>query len=997
MLYTVSAIYDYSLECIVLKLYNNDSGMLETYYDYQFKPYFYTKEKQKFEGIVKQEQVELYDALNDEKVIVWKVTCKNQETISKFNNKSPEVIAWENHIKPYMRYIYDTNTKMGMPYVRESGALVFNGSPEAEKRVKELTDLVNPESFNKVICEQMARLLEYPAPIFKRVSLDIEVWSEGQKMPSSSAANLPVICVGMQTNTGERYAYVLIQEDKPFSCPKDATIFWFSDEAELLRAVFAKGNEFPFIVTFNGDDFDLPYLMNRALRLGVPMSEIPITFKEKEKISNWNNAVHIDLYKFFSIKSMQNYAFQQKYKNISLDEISLALIKKGKLKGDHEWVNDMTYNELLTYCLNDALLTMELTTYSDNVVMNLILVLARLSYMPMEQVSRKPISQWIRSFIYYEHVKKNMLIPRSEDIIAMKGTTTTTALIKGKKYKGAIVVNPVSGFHFNVKVGDFASLYPSIIKNWNLGYATVNCPHGQLIQKMSNDTKRFIWVMLHSILQNKELNIQCHQENLMKLMKNIENETENITKITEVKTNPSSINVNEKIITNIWELLHSGLNERKTVLNIEPNLKPTQFVEINEENIQENGKIENEKNFENDLLSLKVHNANDVEILMSELLRYTTLAAEKTSKEEIFILLLEKWIGKNYSYFVPIVTELNIIYECYSHKVANMQHWICTKNRAVESQLIGVLKDLRVKSYKKKAKDKTNPHKAWYSVSEQAIKVICNASYGVFGDDSFVLYCPPMPEYVTGIGRWIITQTIQHGQELGLNIIYGDTDSIFIKNPDPKVLDELLAWAKKNFDIDFELDKEYRYACLSARKKNYFGVLKDGTVDVKGLTGKKKHTPQIIKTPFEETKKLLAQVNTEEDILVAKKAILKSVKTTYLKLKTRTFGDMENLAFHVTASRDVEDYDGDPQHIKAAKQLKASGVDVGEGSDISFVKTKDKAKVKPTKLAKPDDIDITKYTEFLKSTFIQILEPLGLDWDRDILGICVMDRFLTPE
>jgi len=131
MLYTVSAIYDYSLECIVLKLYNNDSGMLETYYDYQFKPYFYTKEKQKFEGIVKQEQVELYDALNDEKVIVWKVTCKNQETISKFNNKSPEVIAWENHIKPYMRYIYDTNTKMGMPYVRESGALVFNGSPEA--------------------------------------------------------------------------------------------------------------------------------------------------------------------------------------------------------------------------------------------------------------------------------------------------------------------------------------------------------------------------------------------------------------------------------------------------------------------------------------------------------------------------------------------------------------------------------------------------------------------------------------------------------------------------------------------------------------------------------------------------------------------------------------------------------------------------------------------------------------------------------------------------
>src|SRR5208337_4776503 len=143
-------------------------------------------------------------------------------------------------------------------------------------------------------------------------------------------------------------------------------------------------------------------------------------------------------------------------------------------------------------------------------------------------------------------------------------------------------------------------------------------------------------------------------------------------------------------------------------------------------------------------------------------------------------------------------------------------------------------------------------HKAWYSVSEQAIKVICNASYGVFGDEDFVLYCPPMPEYVTGIGRWIITNTIKHGQEAGLLVIYGDTDSIFIKNPQEEVLQELFAWAEKEYDITFELDKDYRYVCLSHRKKNYFGVFKDGKVDVKGLTGKKKHTPQIIKTPFEE-------------------------------------------------------------------------------------------------------------------------------------------------
>ena len=594
-----------------------------------------------------------------------------------------------------------------------------------------------------------------------------------------------------------------------------------------------------------------------------------------------------------------------------------------------------------------------------------------------------------------------MLIPRSEDIIAMKGTTTTTALIKGKKYKGAIVVNPVAGFHFNVKVGDFASLYPSIIKNWNLGYATVNCKCGALWKQiMLYTTERVIYRELHKCLR---CNNQCQVEEKMKQMLNINKDVKNIQQNGDLNTQKKPSLFNE---IPIKSQCLTQKNENENNKGIKNFVMPIQNMGENEqenmpEEIGEKCEIDMKDGQNlNELPSLTPEetNARDAALMTNEPLKYIiSMETKYQERKEIILQHLLRKIGTNCNCCVQIVTELFTAYECYSHKVANMQHWICTKNRAVESQLIGVLKDLRVKSYKKKAKDKTNPHKAWYSVSEQAIKVICNASYGVFGDDTFVLYCPPMPEYVTGIGRWIITQTIKHGQELGLNIIYGDTDSIFIKNPPQEVLDELLAWAKKNFDIDFELDKEYRYACLSARKKNYFGVLKDGTVDVKGLTGKKKHTPKIIKYPFEETKKLLAQVNTEADILVAKKAILKLVKSTYLKIKTRNFGDMENLAFHVTASKDVEDYDGDPQHIKAAKLLKAAGQDIGEGSDISFVKTKDKLKVKPTKLAKPDDIDITKYNEFLKSTFIQILEPLGLDWDHDILGICVMDRFLTSE
>jgi DNA polymerase I len=132
---------------------------------------------------------------------------------------------------------------------------------------------------------------------------------------------------------------------------------------------------------------------------------------------------------------------------------------------------------MAAYCFRDSEITFKLTSFEDELAMKLILALTRVSSMPMEDVSRQGVSRWIRNFMQREHRHRNMLIPNSEDIISKKGKTTTTAIIKGKKYQGAIVVEPVPGVHFNVAVMDFPSLYPSIIKVWNLGYQSILCPH----------------------------------------------------------------------------------------------------------------------------------------------------------------------------------------------------------------------------------------------------------------------------------------------------------------------------------------------------------------------------------------------------------------------------------------------------------------------------------------------------------------------------------------
>ena len=96
--------------------------------------------------------------------------------------------------------------------------------------------------------------------------------------------------------------------------------------------------------------------------------------------------------------------------------------------------------------------------------MNLLVVIARIARMPIDDIARIGVSQWIRSLLYYEHRQRNALIPKREELERHSAGVVTDAVIKDKKYRGGLVVEPVEGIHFNVTVMDFASLYPSIIK-----------------------------------------------------------------------------------------------------------------------------------------------------------------------------------------------------------------------------------------------------------------------------------------------------------------------------------------------------------------------------------------------------------------------------------------------------------------------------------------------------------------------------------------------------
>ncbi len=842
--YFVSATYDGKNRKAVIKLYEPVSGKIYFWYDNTgHQPYCLTNLSQyelekisrvtKHEGFDRFEIVEKIDPLREKKIHITKIITKDPLAIggrpygcirdiipedfpkvSELPVEPNDIKVWESTIKYYQSYIYDQGLLPGMMYEVKDSNLVLRKLEDVERTVKQIRDTfkdATPEELDFI--EEWARLLEYPAPKFRRVALDIEVLAPiPTRVPDPRQAIYPVICVSLWSSDKPKRAMLLKREgvrEGREHLPADVELEEFDSEDKLIRAVLDVLWDYPFVLTFNGDDFDLSYLFHRSMNLGIKRSEIPIEVGKRSCTLSYG--VHIDLYKFFFNRSIQIYAFNNRYRDVTLNDVGKALIGLEKIPLTKTF-GELTFSELAKYCLRDSEITFKLTSFEDELVMKLILVLTRISIMPMEDVTRQGVSRWIRNFLQHAHRKRNMLIPTPEDILAAKGKTATKAIIKGKKYKGAIVVEPVPGVHFNVAVMDFPSLYPSIIKVWNLGYQSILCSHP----------------------------------------------------------------------------------------------------------------------------------------------------------------------------------------ECRNNLIPDTPHWVCTKKRALESLLVGSLRDLRVQWYKPKSKDKslTADLRSWYNITQGALKVILNASYGVFGAETFDLYCPPVAEATAAIGRHSITQILNEAKRLCIQVLYGDTDSLFLKNPSKQQIGELAHWTEQELKMSLDVDKVYRYAVFSSRKKNYLGVLEDGTVDVKGLTGKKKHIPIFIKKAFDKMKDRLAKVKTPAEFEQTKKDIAEIVRDCYMRLKRREWENMGELAFNVVLGEEIRHYTKTtPQHVKAAKILQENGAELRAGDRISFVKTTKPPHVKPVELATKNDVDIDKYIAYLHSTFDQVLDALGLDFD-EIIGLTKLERFM---
>jgi DNA polymerase II len=272
----------------------------------------------------------------------------------------------------------------------------------------------------------------------------------------------------------------------------------------------------------------------------------------------------------------------------------------------------------------------------------------------------------------------------------------------------------------------------------------------------------------------------------------------------------------------------------------------------------------------------------------------------------------------------------------------------------------------------------------------QAIKILMNSFYGVMGSTGCRFYHPHLPSAITSTGQWLLLESKKHLEANGYGVVYGDTDSLFIKlKPDEGTgytsngrnialrLNEFWRERLKNeFNVDscleLEFEKYYRKFIITpvrgaetGAKKRYVGlVVHDGkeTLEFVGM--------EFVRSDWTRLAKEF-QVELYERVLYNKE-IVKWINSVVDAVNKGKYDD--KLVYRKRLRKDINEYVKNiPPQVKAAKMLS----DIG--NVVYYVITK-KGPV-PVELD-PKDIDYQHYIERqLKPIADSILVLLGQSFE----------------
>lgn len=261
---------------------------------------------------------------------------------------------------------------------------------------------------------------------------------------------------------------------------------------------------------------------------------------------------------------------------------------------------------------------------------------------------------------------------------------------------------------------------------------------------------------------------------------------------------------------------------------------------------------------------------------------------------------------------------------------------------------------------------------------QRALKVLANACYGYMAWTGARWYCKECAEAVADFGRETIRKAITFAKGLGLEVIYGDTDSLFVRYNKDSV-EKFIEVVEKELGLEIKIDKIYQRVFFTEAKKRYIGLTENGRIDVVGFEAVRGDWAEIAKEMQEMVAEIILKTMDHRKAIEFVKDEIEKIR----KLASQNAIDIQKFVIWKTITKPISEYEVEAPHVTAAKYLIKSGYSVEVGDKIGYVVVKGAGKIsdraRPYMMVDAKDLDIDYYIEHqIIPAVLRILEYFGV-------------------
>jgi DNA polymerase elongation subunit (family B) len=287
------------------------------------------------------------------------------------------------------------------------------------------------------------------------------------------------------------------------------------------------------------------------------------------------------------------------------------------------------------------------------------------------------------------------------------------------------------------------------------------------------------------------------------------------------------------------------------------------------------------------------------------------------------------------------------------------RYWICKKKIGIIPKLLSKFRDERF-----------SQQEIGNNSMQLALKNLINGLYGLFGTDFCEFADYRVAELTTAFGRKVLQYMKETAKEVyNFEVIYGDTDSIFVTNiVNIELIDKFITECWIVDEVDVEVDEVFE-KFLITKKKHYIGIYEDPNKEpeIKGMEGIKSDRPLWIqKLQRQFALDLKNNVNP-----------IVNLQKEYRRMEDGQVSN-EELHIKVVLQKNPDEY----SENSLQRRLSLEKGNVQQGDSIIYYKS-NKIGGGTTH---PSLYSIKKYLDMFESIFVDVLNVMGYNYKRDIIG-----------